>query len=146
MEDLPVLATFHYDRIGSWRCGNPFCIAFCYTSSMYSGTTKFIVKGGSKEVDRYIDSRPFPLVVYRTYWWHGHGRSISTPSLENFREFTITGERPYWCGIQQWRIKSGPYFYKRFELRYLNKVVLSLRRVPRKWMPEYDQIIQTTRS
>ena len=142
MEKLPVLANFHYDRIGSWRCGNPFSICFCHTDPMYNGTSSFIVKGGSKEVDLYLESRPYPMIVFRTYWWHGHSRHLS-PTFQNFRKFTYTGQTPYWHGVGQWRIKNGPYFYKHFELRYCQKVWSRVRRVPRRWLPDYTRIIRT---
>lgn len=141
MNELPVLANFHYDRIGSWRDGNPFTICFCYTSQQYSRYPAFIVKGGSNAVDPYLESRPFPIVVFRTLWWHGFSRNLSTPTFVNFKKFTVTGQRPYWSGVGQWRIKGGPYFYKHFELKFQRETWTMVRRVPRRWLPDYDKII-----
>lgn len=141
MEKLPVLADFHYDRIGSWSNGNPFCIAFCYTSKQYSRINEFIIKGGLNDVDREIKSRHFPMITFRTFWWRGHSRSIG-PTFANFKNYTMTGETPYIAGIHQWKIRGGRYFYKHWELRYMRKIWHTFRRVPRKWLPEFDDIIR----
>ena len=142
MNKLPVLADFLYDRIGSWRQGNPYCIAFCYSSkkhSVYGAPAEFIIKGGSDNVDHEIEKRKFPMLVFRTYWWHGIGRKCH-PTFENFRNYTVSGKTPYISGTQPWQM-DGRHFYKNYDIRYLNQTWLSLRRIPRKWLPEYDAII-----
>jgi hypothetical protein len=140
MKKLPVLANFMYDRIGSWRNCNPFVMAFCITSKKYFATTKFIIKGGSKDVEKEVKKRHVPMVVWWTYWWRGHCRTIG-PTFSNFRNYSVTGDNPYVHGIQPWRINQGPRFYRRYEVRYQQKVWFTVRRFPRKWLPEYDQMI-----
>lgn len=140
MKKLPVLASFMYDKVGSWRNGNPFTIAFCITSSYYFATTKFIIKGGSRDVDNEIKKRHVPMVIWRTFWWHGQSRCFG-PTFANFKNYTATGETPYAHGIQPWRINQGPHFYRRHEVRFMQKVWFTVRRFPRKWLPEYDQMI-----
>jgi hypothetical protein len=142
MNTLPVLANFLYDRIGSWREGNPYCIAFCYASKKPSGYGKvpeFIIKGGSRDVDHEIERRAFPMLVFRTYWWHGISRKCN-PTFENFEKYTVSGKSPYVRGIQPWQM-NGCHFYRSYDVRYLNETWVSVRRIPRKWLREYDAII-----
>jgi hypothetical protein len=142
MNKLPVLADFLYDRIGSWTHANPYCIAFCYSSKKHSGhgsPAEFIIKGGSNDVDHEIEKRKFPMLVFRTYWWHGISRKCN-PTFENFRNYTVSGKTPYVSGKQPWKM-NGRHFYRNYDIRYLNETWLSLRRIPRKWLPEYDAII-----
>lgn len=139
MNTLPVLANFLYDRIGSWKHGNPYCIAFCYTNKTYSKVDEFIIKGGIKDVDLEIKKRGFPMLVFRTYWWHGLGRKCS-PTFENFERYTVTGKAPHAHGKNPWQMR-GRHFYRNYEIRYMNETWVTVRRIPRKWLREYDAIL-----
>jgi hypothetical protein len=143
MKKLPILADFYYDRIGSWRTGNPFCIAFCYTSQRFKKLNEFIIKGGAKNVSQEIAKLKVPMIVFRTYWWHGSSRKQVT--FENFKPNSVSGKKPYICGIQPWRINHGRSFWKCYEIRMCSKVWLTLRRVPRKWLPEYEDMLNSHR-
>jgi len=147
MIQLPVVADFPYDRIHSWRDGNPFCIAFCYASPRYThnqhprhGHSNFIIKGGVGDVDLEIKKRHIPMLIFRTLWWRGTSRTMG-PSLKNFEHYTPNGASPFVHRLQPWRIIPGPHFYRRYQLRYQNQVYCEMRRFPRKWLPEFDRIL-----
>ncbi len=141
MEKLPVLADFDYDKIFSFRDGNPFEIAFCYTSKRYHRFEAFVIKGGSKDVDHYIKQLNFPMVVFKTFWRHGRARKFV--SFENFRTWTATGETPYLVPVNRRLNRNKPcYFYRNHEVRFSQRIWLTFRRFPRKWLPEYDQMIE----
>lgn len=140
MKKLPILADFHYDRIGSWRTGNPFSIAFCYTNTKYSRVNEFIIKGGARDVARELKHLYFPMIVFQTYWWHGISRHLN-PSFKNFKGYTKTGNYPHVNGLHPWKINHR-HFYKYYEIRFMQKVWMTIRRIPRKWLPEYDLMIE----
>ena len=141
MTQLPVVADFAYDRIHSWRDVNPFCIAFCYAAPRYMhGHSNFIIKGGMGQVEMEIKKRHTPMLVFKTLWWRGVSRTMG-PSLKNFEHYTATGNEPFVRRLQPWRIIPGPHFYRRYQLRFENMIYCEVRRFPRKWIPEFDRIL-----
>jgi hypothetical protein len=139
MKKLPVLAEFHYDRVGSFRNGNPFVIAFCYTDPKWSRLPAFIIKGGSNEVSAEIKKRKFPMLVYTTYWRHKQCRTFG-PHFENCKEWSINGSSLYITKTDIWKIE-GRSFYRGCEVRCNNQIKMIFRRIPRKWLPEYTAIL-----
>ena len=59
-KDLPVKKEFDYNPIRSFRDGNPYDVAFCYTHPLYH--RPFIVKGGFQEVRKYLTKLNIPKV------------------------------------------------------------------------------------
>ncbi len=138
---LPVLADFDYDRIGSFRQCNPYVIAFCYTSKKYHRLESFIIKGGSQDVTYYIKQLGFPMVVFTTFWRHGRSRRMVM--FENFKHWTATGQTPFVNQIQRRINREKPcYFYRNHEVRFCQRIWFTVRRFPRKWLPEYDEMIE----
>lgn len=142
MNKLPVLVDFDYDKIGSFREGNPFEIAFCYTSPKYYRLESFIIKGGANDVRRQLEAMRIPMVVFRTFWRHGRHRKLSADFV-NFKNWTLTGETPHAIPRDRRIDKHKPcYFYRRTEVRFAQRIWLTFRRFPRKWLSEYDQMIE----
>lgn len=144
-KELPVLANFPYDPIGSFRNANPYTICFCYTNPMYKPNVngEFIVKGGYKRTSDYIKKLGIPLLVFTTFWRHGRVRHTS-PTFVNFKNFSMTGETPHIWGTNWSSIRtqtSNRAFYRNYHVHYMQKIWLTFRRIPRKWIPEYDEMI-----
>ena len=138
---LPVLRDFPYDRIGSFAQNNPYVIAFCYPRNhRYSGG--FVVKGGMKDVEKVL-RRQGPMLVEMTIWRHGLGRTIG-PTLYNLDASKPGRGLAYFWGEELRRDpKTRKSYYRRWRLSYKGmKVLPTFRRIPRKWIPEYDQLLE----
>jgi hypothetical protein len=101
---------------------NPFSIYFVYTAE-----GNLIIKGPADAVRKYVDANFPRSVFYITYWRNGECRGL-WGSAKNFGVHwsqTPGGNRNLWTlGLET---KDG----------YKDKV-LQVRRVPRKWLKEYD--------
>lgn len=140
-KELKVLAEFSYNPIGSYRLGNPYTIAYCYTNPIYKPAVdgEFIVKGGNIHVEEYIKKLHIPLLVFRTFWRYKMTRG-GNPHFINFDKFSKTGEKPI---IHQTNLlkMGGRYFYRNTEIIFMKKTWLYFRRFPRKWLSEYDEML-----
>lgn len=145
MNKLPVLAEFDYNKIGSFRNGNPYTIAYCYTSEKYHRFPAFIIKGGAKDVDHHIKYLGFPMVVWKTFWRFSRSRNL-TPSFENFKDWSASGQMP-WIMPENRRIdKRIPrYYYRNWTIKFLGRTWMKFRRFPRKWLPEYEEMLSARR-
>jgi len=142
-KELPVLADFDYDRVGSFRYGNPYVIAFCYPKSenTYKGKG-FVLKGGIKKVENRIHQIGFPMIVFLTFWRHGRCRWAPQGRFYNFKDFSVAQKKPFWTSDQTRKNKdTGREYIRRSALFYNGRVVKKMRRVPRKWIPLYDQLL-----
>ena len=141
---MHVMTAYDYDRIGSFRNGNPYAIAFCYCSKTFNKHGEFVIKGGARDVERKLDSLDFPLLVFMSYWRHGRSR-FCYPSLKNFKRFSAAESKPYWSPTDYRRdYKQWRSFYRKWVLKFCGKTILSVRRVPKKWIPEYDEMLTHT--
>ena len=122
---------FPYDRVGSYRNGNPFVIAFCYCKN----GEKFVVKGGHSVVDPYLQNYPVPMIVHRTIWNNKHsrftagvsGRGWPSGSVFIIRNFKRADKRG-------WTFKFFIHPSASFRAEF------SRRRLPRRWMREFNEI------
>jgi len=147
MVTLKTFKSFDYDRIGSFTNMNPYVIAFCYpepgTSYIFPNDEGFIIKGGMKNVEREIAAHPnVPMIVFMTIWRHGQSRQLN-PSFYNFlpksRNRGVRDKKPWWSKINIRKI-GGRSFYRNSTLLFDTKEILTVRRIPRKWIPEYSEL------
>jgi hypothetical protein len=145
MNKLPVLADFYYDKIGSFRTGNPFTIAFCYTSPRFHRLESFVVKGGANDVQTYLrDQLGFPMLVHLTFWRHGRGRRLGA-QFYNFKQWSNIGDQPYVIPENRRIHKNFPIakaYYRNFNVHFGGRIWMRVRRLPRKWLPEYNEMLE----
>lgn len=142
MKNLQILKDFPYDPIGSFRTANPYGIYFCYTNPKYKpslGNGEFIVKGGLNVINHYLARMHIPMIVFPTFWRHGRSRSL-TPQFVNFEFHNYQTLKPYFSPTN-WTKMHGRCFYRHHKLTYNKEVIAIFRKVPRKWIPEYDKFV-----
>lgn len=142
MKSLYVLKEFPYNQIGSFRDGNPYSIQFCYTNPHFKKSTpsgEFIVKGGSIQVSNYLKRMHIPMVVFISYWRHGQSRGL-LPQFINFEFHNTKRIKPFYAPSNYVKMR-GRWFYRNFKLMYDGNVATMFRKIPRKWIPEYDTIL-----
>ena len=81
MIKMKVRKTFDYDPQYSWKRGNPFTITFIYPKS--SLDSKFIVKGGCKDVENFLDLYKIPFIGYKSFWYRGSTRGYWFTNIED---------------------------------------------------------------
>jgi len=116
----------------------PFCMAF-----VYSPKGNILVKGNSEAVHNRVE-RDYPRAVvnytfvqcksFRSFW-----RFYSPVSI-----FLDTPNKPFGGrgGCTNYARKSKFSFYYYSKSGKGTTTLLELRRIPKKWIPEYDAIIQ----
>lgn len=140
-KELPIVADYSYNPISSFREGNPYAIAFCYTDPKYMHLSEFIVKGGWKNVLKFIRGLHIPVLVFETFWYHGTCRHL-TPEFINFDTNSKSGKKPFIFGRNSSiSRKTGRRFYRNYEVSFMGETRLNLRKFPRKWLPEYNQML-----
>jgi hypothetical protein len=100
---------------------------------------RFMVKGGNKDVMKYLEHLHIPMLVYITFWHHGRSRCYA-PRFINFKDFSSTGEEPIIHKTNLVRM-DGKYFYRNTEVIFMGRRWFSFRRFPRKWLKEYDDML-----
>ena len=120
---------------------NPYAIAFCYIDpTIKTNLPKkgFIIKGGLRDVENTIENYSYaPMLAFLTLWKNGQSRHMS-PRFYNFR--TDYNNRAPWFKQSDLRRMNGRSFFRRVDLIFDTKKVLSVRRIPRKWLPEYTKL------
>ena len=127
MVKLEVRKEFPYNKIGSYRKVNPFCIAFVYPKS--SMDDSFIIKGGLNDIKNFLCEYPFPFIAYYSLWKNQHQRGYWE---SNIKYLTIS--RKYK------NVNERTYLYEGFMITFNRKVIKKLNRVPRKWIKELDDL------
>ena len=100
----------------------PFAIYF-----VFAPEGNFVVKGMADEVWKYINERFPKFICQYTFWHKGESRRGGWKSSEN---------------LQLYILKKGKRFYvsmateEKFE-----PDMMSFRRVPHRWLPEYDEAL-----
>lgn len=129
---------FDYNPIGSYRKGNPYTIAFCYPYPLYAKS--FIVKGGIKDVVKFLRSQKLPMIVHYSMWRHGITRGyVDVIGFDKKYSFYITKswssrktkEKRNWELIATYS-KNG---------RFKREILAEFKRVPRKWLKELNPFI-----
>lgn len=153
-KEMPVRKEFSYSPIRSWRNGNPFVIAFVYTRK----DEAFIVKGGLTDVELWLEnfSKNTPCFVHLGFWKDKSCRHTQ------FKIFGLALRYSSYC-FQGWPRENKSYYDDQFNLKvvknvrniYRHRLVIydkngdgrtalfekSFRRLPRKWLKEFDKFI-----
>lgn len=119
---LPVKKEFPYDKIGSYTDTNPYTIVFVYPKD----SDPFIVKGGSKNVLKYLEQLSIVCVANVTFWKHGVQRNL----------MRFYGISALYSRFDK-RGKYTLFFYKDGQRIEVKK----MRRIPRKWPVELNQYV-----
>lgn len=127
MVKLEVRKEFPYNKIGSYRKVNPFCIAFVYPKS--SMDDSFIIKGGLNDIEIFLSKYPFPFITYYSLWKNQHQRGYWK---SNIKYLIIS--RNYK------KVNETVYIYEEALIIYKGEVIKKLNRVPRKWIKELDDL------
>lgn len=114
--------------------GGAYCIAFVY--SKYKGN--FIVKGYRKEVKDYIESNYTHYFVNYTLWHHKTFRSIWSFCNEDF--YIIQPDRKRTKPTKHNR-NIPHYKWRVTNLSKDNTISLEFRRLPKRWVSEFDNLI-----
>jgi len=135
---LPIAKEFPYSIIGSWTHANPFCIAFVYPRN----AQPCIVKGGLREVEKYIPIH-FPASIAHITMWQKkvHRETICFFGLRkgiNAHLFSPTHKLSRGSGRHgepiRWKLSVYEPFSKDAFVKYMRKP-------PRSWMKELDPFI-----
>ena len=120
--------------------GGAYTIAF-----VYSNKGNFMVKGYMKEVDDYLTklrSKGYKYIINRTLWstepWSNkkQHRDIWSASSDD----TYVHEPDYKCRIKKERVfKWKIYRYSKENSNI--EAEITLKRFPKRWIPEFDKII-----
>ena len=117
-----VVKEFEYDVTTSWEEGNPYTIAFCRAPNREN----FVIKGGIKEVEALLKTKPFPILASLAYFHHGNTHNsvrLYNSKYDVFNFSVPPGEKPKFT------------FYKRKYPRVL-EVLFKTRRLPYKFPVE----------
>lgn len=107
-----------------------FCVAFVYSRNNGS----VVIKGEYSDVKRLINKEYSPSVVNETFWRKGVGWSI----------WKVYGSREFWINYPKRPShvlnsnRRNKFEFYSFDKR---KIVFSLRRIPKRWIPEYDEFL-----
>jgi len=114
------------------RGSNPFTIAFVY--SRYH--EPYVVKGGWKDVDRYLENQKEPLIAHTTFWKDRWFRlfiriyNTKTSIHHSDQGWELVGE-------------DGKRCKKHVLYTWMNNgekvVIASFKRFPRKWIKQLEE-------
>jgi hypothetical protein len=135
-----VKATWIYNPIGSFKRGDPFTITFVYPSN----SKPFILKGGHKDIERWLLTYGEPCIIHNTYWHRAKSRSSIT--VKNFKVPILIAEQSWYSELwkkeniskrKKWAfIVDKSHFFA-----HTPKVVVAMKRLPRKWIKELNPYI-----
>ena len=127
MVKLQVRKEFPYNKIGSFRKVNPFCIVFVYPES--SKDDPFVVKGGLNDVENFLLKYSFPFIANYSLWFHKKQRGYWKSNIKNLsirRNFK--------------KVNGKIYLYEGFVITFYGQIIKKLNRVPRKWIKELNDL------
>lgn len=127
MLKLQVRKEFPYNKIGSFRKVNPFCLAFVYPES--SKDDPFIIKGGLNDIEKFLSEYPFPFIAYYSLWYHKKQRGYWK---SNIKYLIITRNFK--------KVNGKSFLFEGFVITFKRKIIKKLNRVPRKWIKELDHL------
>jgi hypothetical protein len=84
------------------------------------------------------------MLVYITFWRHGRGRRLGA-QFYNFKQWSNIGADPYIIPENRRIHKNFPIakaYYRNYTVHFGNKVWMRVRRLPRKWLPEYNEMLE----
>jgi len=148
---LPVKVEFPYNKIGSWRLGNPYSVSMIYPK----GGEAFCLKGGFQDINAYLDKHLDKIshVVYHNLYSNGKSRQLNDIHLvsekytakisNNYKKVTRKNPLDYQSPVMKVvdgkaisvHIKSSPYLKD----RVMQKIV---KRAPRCWPKELSQFCE----
>ena len=125
MKTLPIKKEFQWTKIGSYKSCNPFSITFVYPYN----ESPFVLKGGAKNISKFLELYKIPAVVHRTFFCHGEFRTfITTVNINAWVYFDTVkkGKKRIWIESKE-RIGEVKEIW--------------LRKIPRKWIQELEEFI-----
>ena len=99
----------------------PFTIAFVYSKNHGD----FVVKGLLNDVKDYLKTKG-PYVVRMSFYHKGRQRGYWTISLRS-------------CFISE--PGKGDIYPNKYKVYKKDKIILTFKRMPQTWIPEYDQLL-----
>jgi hypothetical protein len=130
-----------YHKTGTGWDNDPFTICF-----VYHPNGVFVVKGMSSDVDLYVLKHYPKSIQYMSYWKNG----VSRGHFHSYLFFQVRPSDEYQNEYNKQRrqyLDGGPFPKVRNRYDVLirrkgrwGKVLRNVRRVPRKWLKEYEEI------
>lgn len=121
------LGKFQHTKDKEWGSAQPFAIYFVYMQDRF-----VVVKGMSDSVKKYVHNH-FPNSIYYYSFWQGkscRGGWSSTKSIY----------------FSPRRIDDDGRMYHEISIttKHGRKTLMKVRRVPRRWLPEYEEALGRT--
>jgi hypothetical protein len=141
---LKIAKEFTYDKIGGYRKGNPFTIAFVYPQSGEA----CIVKGGLNDVQKYVKEN-YPIAIINYQFFH-KGQHRGYHSINGEKEGYYISFKKSAPSYRQQEYNSGFGYSAKQGHRcqvtvrhYENESGFKkeLRRLPRCWMKELNPYV-----
>lgn len=106
---------------------------------VYSKTGNYVVKGFFKEVEEYIKQNYTHYFVNYSLWYQGAHRDIwkfwKDDVIILYPKFNAKNRL-----LHKWRVRRCSTGYEsREETKKTNKEALSFKRIPNKWIPEFEK-------
>jgi hypothetical protein len=156
---MEVKYEFPYNPRRSFKDDNPFAIVFVYTQKGAS----YIIKGGILDIENEYKNICIPAIVHETYWHHSrHRASIRLLNLPNINICKRKGFQSLFSRLgidahKNWIVflSTGSVFDVDVvrepsgstvtdETGSFSRLIVTLRRLPRKWIKELDPFIANT--
>jgi hypothetical protein len=126
---------FSWNKVGSFKNRNPYCIAFCYPSE----GKPYVLKGGINTIETILKGTKIPVVVNQTYW-----------KDKKFRSVMMTYGFPKSTYIQFWKHQHKTIPSKTVSRRYCKLIIRSkdktveyrMRRFPRCFPEQLREFIE----
>ncbi|MFA5207346.1 MAG: hypothetical protein WC428_01700 [Candidatus Paceibacterota bacterium] len=109
--------------------GGARTLAFVYSRN----DGNFVLRGYYKEVETYLKKNYTHYFVNYSLWWHGQHRDIWDFWKDNIGIFKPTKKK------RDWKYQIRPYSDYKTDKEEIKKVTLSFKRLPKRWIPEFNQ-------
>lgn len=118
-------------------CGGAFVTCFVY--SKFNGN--FLVTGYSDEVDKYLKENHTHYFMNIVFWCDGRNRSYWSFWKKNIGIFE-PDKGKHFSGVKRqtkYKIREYSWYTTDEEEDRQQKVCVSLKRLPKRWIPEFDR-------
>ena len=106
----------------------------CFVYSKYKGNV--VLKGYYQEVQEYLKKNYTHYYCNFSLWYHGGNRDIWSFWKDGIGIFEPTNTRKR----DKWEIRPYTCGYKDTSLEDSNKKALYFKRLPKRWIPEFDKL------
>jgi hypothetical protein len=129
-------------RFNNPRRNRPFAIFFVYAKK-----GNYILKGCSDEIRAYIKENLFESVYNYTFWKNGEHRGGWSSECLSIHRCTKEGKLAGFRADKslkekKWRIAPRIQCFSHKKLAYTEIPCKILKRIPHKWIPEYDRLLE----